>query len=326
MLRSFLEVKQSNALQVAGATPNSDRFKNILNEATSRLLRRGDSSGTVVPIRVCLQAGCVVFPRYVGTIRQAKSCCDGAVTIKNQWYDFVEREWYDCLVGECCEKSLVAYGRVPTHNTIMGDARTVRAYAQTNADYGKTITIFGTDNANQPLMHRNDDGDWVDGWVRSVKAPYAETTGYVSNIPRVWKDRRQQNVTLFAYNTTDAVLEDLALYEPGETNPSFARYKFNAPHCIQSDGTEGTRSITALVKLNFIPVEFDTDLVLIDNLTALKFMMQALLLEEGENDAAAQGKIQKAIEELNFQARDENFNQHQDREASFQLAFRLSPR
>jgi hypothetical protein len=157
-------------------------------------------------------------------------------------------------------------------------------------------------------MHRNEDGDWRDGVVLVLQPGYAETPGYVSNIHRVLKDRTQKNVTLFAWNATDAVLEDLALYEPGETNPSFARYSLNINTRPQTDGTEGFQSVTALVKLNFIPVEFDTDLVLINNATALKFMVQAILLEEGGDDQGAQLKITKAIQELNFSLRDENFN------------------
>jgi hypothetical protein len=203
---------------------------------------------------------------------------------------------------------MVSHSRVPTYSTIQGDERKVRVYAQTNQDYGKTVTIFGTDNNNQPLMHREPDtGEWREGWILVLQNPYAETTGYVSNIHRVLKDVTQKPVTMFAWNTTDSVLEDLAVYDPGETNPSFARYQLNLPTQLNTDGTEQLRSITALVKLAFVPVEFDTDLVLINNLSALKLMIQGILLEEGGNDGAAQAKIQKAIEELNFQVRDENF-------------------
>ena len=196
MLKSFSEVKASNAIQISGCTPNSDRFKALVNEATSRLLRRGDSSGTVVPIQVCVRSGCIVFPRYVSTIREAKTCCGGNLWIKNEWqpynYAFGETDWYQSMVGfgyERCESSLFAKGRVPTYDTILGSGRTVRVYAQTNADHGKVVTIFGTDNNNQPLMHREaDTGEWREGWVLVLKNPYAETTGYVSNIHRVIKE------------------------------------------------------------------------------------------------------------------------------------------
>lgn len=312
MLKTFYELKTSNAIQVAGATPNSDRFKALLNEAVERLLTRGDSSGTVVPIQVCVRSGCVVFPRYVSTIREAKTCC-GPLWIKNEYqsYSFIDRGYYDSMSGfgyDRCESSLYANGRVPTYDTIIGSGRTVRAYAQTNMDYGKTVTIFGVDNNNQTLMHREPTGEWREGWILVLGNPYAETAGYVSNIHRVLKDRTQKPVTLFAWNTTDSVLENLATYDPGEMNPSFARYRLNMPTLKNDDGTEKLRSVSALVKLNFIPVEYDTDLVPINNTVALKFMIQGILLEEGGNDAAAQSKIDKAISELNMQVRNDNWN------------------
>jgi hypothetical protein len=279
--------------------------------------------GTVASIQVCVKSGCVVFPRYVSTIREARTCC-GSVWLKNEYesYNFVDTSWYNSLGGSpgnwssgngtgysLCTQGLFAHGRVPTYDTIRGTGRKVRVYAQTNQDYGKTVTIFGIDNGSQPLMHRDENGDWREGWVLTFQNPYAETEGYVSGIERVLKDRTQKPVTMFAWNTTDSVLENLATYDPGETNPSFARYQLHGyPMQLNADGTERLRTVVALVKLNFVPVEFDTDLVLIDNLTALKFMMQAILSEEGDNDALAQSKINKAIAELNYQVRDSNYN------------------
>jgi len=307
MLKTFAQIKASNVVEIAGATADSDRFKALVNEATERLMTRGDWSGVVVPIQVCVRTGCVVFPRYVGTLREAKTC-RGNVDVNNMWYSWVERDWYNCCDGVRCEKSLVAYGRVPTFNTIQGAARKVRAYSQTTQDHGKTVTIFGTDNNNQPLMHRDfESGDWLEGIILTLKPGYAESEGYVSRITRVLKERTQKNITLYAWNTTDSVLEDLAVYEPGEENPSFARYQFNATKCMADDGSENTRGLNCLVKLNFIPVEFDTDLVLIDNVASLKLMIQAVLLEEGGDDQGAQAKITKAIQELNMQLRDDNF-------------------
>ena len=312
MFDTFAAIKSDESiLQVAGSTADSTLFKSLVNEAQRRLLDRGDSSQTVVPIQVCVRRGCVVFPRYVNTVREARMC-DGSILIKNQWYEFIERGWYDRCVGygwTCCDRSLVAHSRVPTYSSIIGTGRTVRVYAQTNADYGKTVTIFGVDNNNQPLMHREAaTGEWRDGWVLVLSSPYAETTGYVSRIDRVLKDRTQKPVTMFAWNATDSVLEDLATYDPGEENPSFARYSLNLPPCKDEDGNERLRTITALVKLNHVPVEYDTDLVLISNRTAMKFMMQGIILEWGNNDASAQQKIDKAIAELNYQVRNENFN------------------
>lgn len=307
---TFAQAKASNIANVSGVAAESDQFKAYLNEAVQRLMTRGDFMGLVVPVCVCIKRGCVVFPRYVSVIREAKTC-SGHLNIKNLWYEFVERSWYDGLFGDVwneatCQNNMLAKGRVPTHNTVMGAARKIRAYPQVAQDFGKMLTIFGTDNSGQPLMHRDSNGDWREGIVLTLQTPYAESEGYVSSIDRVVKDVTQKPVTLWAYNTTDSVLEDLAVYDPGETNPSFARYQINTPSYKDADGNEKFRSVTALVKLNYVPVEFDTDLVLIDNMAALKLMIQGIKAEEAGDDQLAESKIIKAVRELNHQIQDQN--------------------
>lgn len=319
MLETFQSLKDSNAIQIAGATPNSDRFRNLLNEATEQLLHRGDFLGTVVPIQVCVKAGCVVMPRYVQNIREAKTCCEGSLYIKNEWYGFTDPGYYNALgyglsgigygySGARCESFLIAAGQVPTFSTIYGDGRKVRYYAQTNADHGKTITIFGKDNNNQPLMHRvPDTGEWREGWVLTAQNPYAETDGYVRSIDRVVREATQKPTTLWAWNVADSVLEGLATYDPSETNPAYQRYRLNLPTSQNEDGSQRHRSIVALVKLAFQPVRYDTDIVLIGNRTALKYAMQGALAAEGNDDATFARKLTMAIAELNAQLRDNNW-------------------
>lgn len=309
-MMTFAQAKASNIANVAGVAAESEQFKAYLNEAVQRLMNRGDFMGLVVPICVCIKRGCVVFPRYVSVIREAKTC-QGHLNIKNLWYEFVGESWYQSVSGKYwnyddCQQNMLANGRVPTHNTVMGAARKIRAYPQVNQDFGKTLTIFGTDNSGQPLMHRDENGDWREGTVITLQSPYGETEGYVSSIDRVVKDVTQKPVTLWAYNTTDSVLEDLAVYDPGETNPSFVRYQLNTPSYKDTDGNEKARSMTALVKLNYVPVEFDTDLVVIDNMSALKLMIQGIKAEEAGDDKLAETKILKAVRELNHQIQDQN--------------------
>jgi len=88
MLITFAQAKNSNIREISGCTVDSDRFKFLLNEATERLLTRGDSMGTVQPIQVCVRRGCVVFPRYVSTIREAKTC-NGNLWLKNEYQPYV---------------------------------------------------------------------------------------------------------------------------------------------------------------------------------------------------------------------------------------------
>ena len=312
-MMTFAQAKASNITSIAGVTPDSDAFKGYINEAIERLMYRGDFDGLVTIGCFCIKRGCVVFPRYVDSIREAKIHCYGSLYIKNQWYEFINDNWgwYQSQYAGSfwnynqCQANMLGKGRVPTHNTIMGVGRKVRAYPQVNADFGKTITIFGDDNNGQPLMHRNALGAYEPGLVLTLKTPYAETEGFVSNITRVDKEVTQKPVTLFAYNVADAVEEDLAVYDPQETLPSFIRYSLNIPPCKDSDGVEQNRCMSALIKLRYIPVEFDSDYIPL-TMPALKLMVQAIKNEEGGDFNSSETLIAKAVRELNHVVLDRN--------------------
>jgi hypothetical protein len=101
----------------------------------------------------------------------------------------------------------------------------------------------------------------------------------------------------------------MAHYEPGETDPMYRHSTIrggcgarSARTCSSADGSQ-TRKVEILAKLQFIPVVVDTDTVQIDNIAALKLMIQAIRLEEAGNDQEAAGKQILAIKELNRQLR-----------------------
>lgn len=168
------------------------------------------------------------------------------------------------------------------------------------ADIGKTVTIFGEDENGMPLRTNNGDGTWSDGLVISIAAPYGSTSTLVRRINRVVKDETQGDIRLYAYNADQNLLYDLAVYQPSETNPNYARYQLQAASNKQPCG------ILALVKLAFIPVKNDNDLVLIGNLRALKFAIQSVRASEAKDEANATELEMKAVHELNLELRNDN--------------------
>jgi len=313
MLETFAAVKASRALEIAGVTVDSNEFKTLLNEATRKLMRRGDWAGTVVSIYLCATKGCVVFPRYVGQVRKL-NICKQPIPIRNVYWDFFEANawtnWNSCSwLGMPCESRLINYGRTPIVQDILGEGRYVRLYAVTNADYGKTVTIFGVDNNDIPLRHRDANGDWKDGIVLAAKNPYDQTDIYVRRIDRVIKQVTQQEFRLYAFNAADAVLETLATYEPSETNPAYQKFKLKLDGCCwpgTSTNCDTQQGLAGLIKLQYVPVVDDNDLVLIDNLDALKAMMQSIRCAEGQDFQSAKVYELEAVRELNHQLKDEN--------------------
>jgi hypothetical protein len=195
---------------------------------------------------------------------------------------------------------------------IQGDGRTIRAYNQSALDNGKNIYIFGEDNNGQRLMTQGA-GPWVDGLQLTLKAtaaqPYVETPIFIRRIDRVIKDVTTAPVRLFAWNGSASVLEDVAYYEPSETHPNYLKTRVHMP-CFSgvdcSGNATNSSGVVALVKLQFIPVVTDNDLVLIDNLVALKHMIQCIRAEESLDTQTAREFLIMAVDELNQELADQN--------------------
>lgn len=304
---TFSEFKQSSAADVVGVCPTSPQFALRTNDAVRRLMRRGDWSGTAVPVHVCVRSGCVVWPRYVGQVRKI-NVCKVPIPIHNVWYDFLEHKspWRSWCGGQA---RMIGSTEAATFSDIYGDGRYVRAYCTARADVGKTIQLFGEDNHGQPLREKDASGNWVEGLTITFAAPFASTSIFVRRIDRVIKAVTQGDVRLYAYNPATDILEDIALYSPTETVPSYAKYQLHAqtwptttspgaPSCCPS------MSVVALVKLRFVPVAVDSDLVLIQNIDSLKLMFQSLRFEESGDRESARAFEMDAIREQNLELLD----------------------
>ena len=299
MFLTLKEVRESSLASIASQCPSSAEFAQLVNEATRRLMRRGDFVGTVQRIRVCVRRGCVVWPRYVGKVRKINLCSSTHIPTRSQHWEFVEQK------GDCgAELELVQDGKTPVMQDILGDLRTIRAYPSAREDVGKTLTIFGVDDGQQSLRTHNLDGTWSEGVQITLSVPYGTTSVFVRRVDRVLKDVTQNEVRCYAYDTVNDVLEDLAIYEPGETNPAYERSRLLANCACGSCGT--LMSVTALVKLKFIPAVVGTDLVLIQNLEALKLMCQSIKFAESGDRRNALAYEADAIRELNLELNDDS--------------------
>lgn len=314
MLLTLGEARNSALRNIAGACSNSPEFLSLLNEATRRLMRRGDWDGTVVRIQVCAYRGCIVFPRYVGKVRKV-NVCGTPISMRNLWWDFLSFDPkgsnVQCSTTGCgVEQNMVYYGKTPTFDSVWGDGRLIRAYARCQADYGKQITIFGVDNNNQPLMHRDVNNVWQNGIIITLGSPFGSTSEFVRRIDRVLKDVTECPVDMFAYYAATDSLEPCAYYEPGETNPEYERYQLRIPQCcgVTGEVTDCGKnySIQAVVKLRFVEAAVDTDLVLIENIDSLKDMMQSIKFKEAGDSKTAAEYEAAAIRELNLDLADQN--------------------
>lgn len=297
------DARNSLALKsIVGTCTDGEDFRALLNEAMRRLLRRGGWWNTEFLMRLCIYNGCLVWPRIVGTVLGVKTSC-GDHPLRNNWYSIIGPAGCDAI----CDNTIYDVGTSATYNAISGsDGKYIRVYPTKLEDQNKTITLFGLDSNGQPLQEKVG-GVWQRGLTLIMKVPYVQSPILISRIDSVTREQTQANVIMYEYDTTTDTQRDIALYEPTETNPQYRNSKINGYCSIPTGCSEENgivrKTIQALVKLNFQDVVAEEDFLPIDNIDAIKFALQAIRLEEANQDEAAEIKLMKAVSELNFELR-----------------------
>lgn len=301
---TLAQAKSSRLNRISGICPDSDDFLELLNDATRQLMRRGNWWGTVRKIRLCVYEGCFALPAYVGTVL-ATNLNHHPVKMSNHWFEFIPVQQTDW----CCDRKWVSNiaaeldGTTPVFQNIpCNPAMKVRAYPRCQSDLGKTLTIYGIDSNGWPVRTERSDGTIQDGELITLVLPYADTDTFWRTITRVDKDVTDCPVDLFAHNLETDSLIDLAHYMPHETNPDYRHLRIHSG-CGATTGC-CPATVTMLIKLAFVPVTSDSDLVLIDNLDALALAIQATKRSDAYDAQAAELDMARAVHELNLDLRD----------------------
>lgn len=317
---TFGQAKQSQELaRVSGVCGSSDDFRSYLNQAVRMLMKRGNFWGTVQLLRFCVYNECLVFPRQVGTVLAVNSCRH-AINLWNNWFQFARMGgWGDIAMAgfrgngfigdrlDCHgDLNMINPGTTPVYFQIpCGQTRYVRWYPAVRADIGKTMTIFGIDSNGQVVRTKNAQGVWQEGETITATLPFVSTTIQYREIIRVTRDKTNAPTRLFYYNADQNVLNDCAVYDPPDVNPDF---RFTRIPMAGLNRTvlcaNGSRQVSALVKLEFIPVENDNDLVLIGNLDAIALTIQGIRKSDGGDSGGGEADIARAVHDMNLELRD----------------------
>lgn len=312
---TFGQAKTSIELaNVSGVCGSSDAFRSYLNKAVRMLMTRGNFWGTVQLMRFCVYNECLTWPRQVGTIL-AVNTCGQPVNVWNNWFQFAHiggmRDISSAgfsIDGCNCrgDLNMENQGTTPVYFQVpCGNEFYVRSYPSVRADIGKKVTIFGIDSNGQVVQTKNSDGVWRDGETIVNALPFVSTTKRYREITRVVRDKTSAPGRLYYYDPDNDVLRDCAVYDPTDMAPDFRFTKI--PGLLRSRSVtcaNGARQVSALVKLQFIPVENDNDLVLISNLDALGNMIQGIRKSDGGDSAGGETDVSRAVHEMNLELRD----------------------
>lgn len=158
----------------------------------------------------------------------------------------------------------------------------------------------------------------VEGQIYGTWADLHTSEHLYSSISQVVKPVTSGPVTLYAVNTTTHAMFLLSKMVPEATVPSYRRYRILNQAC-----TDDCSSILALVKIRFRAAARADDVMCIQNLSALRLMIQALKVETDGDIPGAHTIEAKAFAILldEKQNRDDNA----DSTVSLDYDYRFSP-
>lgn len=310
MLYTLADARTEVGPFVDGGSCNTTVIDARINQALERLLDRDyDSLKKIIRLRVCNH--CIALPYNVETVMWVD--INGTPSrVFGMPYQFLSSGPgdLDYRSRSSSFQDLVDKGDhwpvmfdIPESYEVDGETYTpsgmrLLAVSQEQEDAGKTILVRGfadtgvevrTDGtAGEELtIHRY--GAGVDGllvgfWDKQL----VPSTAAYTDVTRVVKPRTRGYVTLYAVDTINNYMYFLAKYHPDETVPSYRRYQITNACC------SNYTNILALVKLRYVPLVSAEDVLPIDSLQALKFMIMALREENAANLAGSEALEDKA--------------------------------
>jgi len=272
MLFNLLTVRRTLWTYADFSTPYSvatqaqkDEADNRINQVIERFLLSGSWKNVTRRVRVPIYNGMITLPRELNSLRGIKienngcSCCPS--TIYSRFHEFAH-----CGTG-CCSS-----GTYP-----------VSELAQTflTPEAGFTLRVKATESAPVDMtLLRGYDTDWdeyFDSVTLSITNGTTDTTREWNSMPQIQKPVTTNQVEL--YSVADGVETLIAVYAPGETIPSYKRYKV----------PEFNNALSAIImgKLAYVPATQDTDIIYPGVIGALKLGLMALQGEDTSEDDRA---------------------------------------
>lgn len=296
-LPTSLGLCQGDTLQLA----------NYVNSAQERLLNAKESGdegwyGTFAEVRfdVSRENPYITCPREIARLEMI-DVCHKPVVLNNQWAEYIQ--W--------------GAGRQPDRWQNGGAGcgfwgNRVQGYTRNNAVTfqdlvpGNTIRIFATDPADLDGSHRvllqgldmngqviysTDGTTRVVGVFVTLTAPFVDSPLPFSQITGIQKDQTTGTVQFFQINPATGNQYPLHTMEPSEKTASYRRYylKHLPVNCCHSNypnpckplptGISQHVQVSAMAKLDLVPVTCDTDYTLISSAEAIINECEAIRYE-----------------------------------------------
>lgn len=184
------------------------------------------------------------------------------------------------------------------------DGYYLMAFSTSIKDQALELTIRGLNVMNHDILTGATEGEsmkiniWkgeVEGEILGPMTGLRMSANTYRDIKQVYKPVTTGYISLYAVVPASNYMYFLAKYHPAETLPCYRRYR------IANTLTNDHANIYARVKLRYVPVSQDKDILLIQNLDALKLMVMAITKENAGDLTGALAYETQAVRLLNEQ-------------------------
>ncbi len=277
-----------------------------INLAIQELMNEGAFPGVVDRWKIRSYSGKIVLPPELDMLLEFT--VDGVPnTIMSPWAEFVNygpamaedilprssayinRTWWGMQGGNLYDRGeLPVYTEIPVSDGSCGCPDTpvgpwnLRVYASVEEAADIYMTVQGLKWDSGEIVRTQvptSDGSGME-WTNGERIPisngssFFESTEQYSKVTVVTKPETNSYVRLTAWNGTDEI--ELSKYAPWETTPSYHHYF--SPQLCQLNHVGGDpclRVVLARARKRFVPVEENTDILIIGNSIAIQEMMIA---------------------------------------------------
>lgn len=268
---------------IGACSSDIPRIRNAVNTAQRRLLfcREAQNEGwygtwAEMAFSVSRDNPYLTLPREVARIELA-DVCNRPVVINNQFHEYLQ--FGNGRLPQCnqwrratCLSQIYSRNNVVTFTDLSNAPQLLAIYFSDPADVGKRVLLQGTDNNNN-VVYSQDGNFQVQGVYLTLQAPFVTSTIQFNTLTGIQKDITAGPIQIFQVNPSTGAQILISTMEAGETMADYRRYYFDklpfACCPIPPNVTPQPVAVTAIVKLELIPLVADTDYCLIPNEEAI---------------------------------------------------------
>ena len=255
----------------------------------------------------------ITTPREISRL-EVMNVCRRPVAIQNQFYEYLTfgNGRLPKLCGaRCGETETYSRNNAVTFVDPPSFPFLLRIYPASPDDAGSAsrVLVQGSDN-NGNTITSQDGTNQVTGQFVTLENPFVQFPFQLNAITGIQKDITVGQLQFKSVDPTTGVETLLLTMEPGEQTAWYRRYYLNRlpPSCCPTpSGSATTVQVTAMAKLELIPVAVDTDYTLLTGQAAIEAMIEEALamkysrIDETSSKQMAREHHSNAVKILNGQ-------------------------